>query len=673
MREAKIALDKAVALSSSEFECSSNGVSDGRSGRRSTTFSSSTRNATKRIPLYLRPPAVAVAGGRQGASHDRRARPENYTAAVGSAGSARGRRAPLAEVQIDPDMPLPLPAFPGYLKLFSRSGDGAPGGADEKFAGKNSDRRYLYPTSNGSGNIYGGGGGTGNRSTQQHHHGLFVPGVVPSRQRQSHGLPQDLRAIFSVPKPERGPGNPPAVKLRAPRRPKPAVAPATALMNNPGGSPLLFPSKVKPPTKRQGREDQDNGGGGGDDRNAVNPRPRYKVGVVPGSAAATAAAREQRKRTGKALEELRNEMREREERLMAEFERFRKKRAQRSRAGAGSRSPDFVASSGGGGGGGGEGGDVSKARISSMAGRRSAAHQRSTATSNRASLADRQRRPRSSASHPSGRRFNLASAYGSKKRGGVVTWAGRDSGGRNNSNRGNVRAANSDNNKKMQSYLAPVLVRGMSPAQPGDRRTVSESTPADGISGAVSRSSGEGCAGDDKQRAGGDKGENVQKTDAQAQTAMDVMEGAHIFLPPAPAPPAGFLEGERGEEDAPRSGKFASESGRDEGFVPAAAAVAADGVPVVDAVGRSEGDGGGETGFERDGYFVDVAGYGEVIPRPPVVFIEGGGRNMAWHPSDDDRLLSGRVGGGGGGGEGLSEGRLGLSQGNVFPSTGLLV
>lgn len=675
LREAKIALDKAVALSPSDLEWSIDGVIEQGGGRRTTA---------KRRPLYLRS-AAAAAGGRQVSPDESTARHENNTTAVGSAsvagqsagrllggitGGTRSRRPPLAEVQIDPDLPLPLPAFPGYVKLFACGGGGSPGDAGEKNAGKAIDGRYCYPAPSGRANVHGsgGGGGSGSRSTR-HPHGLFVPGVVAPRQRQSHGLPQELRAIFSIPKPEQWPGNPPAIKRRAPRRPKPMVASMTTPASNPGAPPPPSPPKANPPPKRQAWDDQDNGGGGsGGGGHVVNPRPRRQVGMMPGSAAAAAAAREQRKHMGKALEELRNEMREREERLMAEFERFRRERAQRVRAGSGR--------GGGGGGGSGHASGVPEARSFSAAARRPSAHQRSTAVNNRTGLSDRKRRPRSSALYPAGRRFTFASAYGSRKPVGVVTWVGRSGGGAGRStNRSNNRSTTRDdnendhNNNDTSSHVGPLPVARVPPVQKsGDDRALSESTPTYGAAGA---------AGDDKQRAG-DNRVDVETAEAQVQTAVDAVEGVHIFLPPAPAPPAAVLGGGAGgggQKSPLRPGTVASGSGRAGDSVQTA--VAARGVSVVGAVERGEGGGGGGGGegiFEGNAYFGDVAGQGATIPPPPVMLIEGEGRNVAWRPADDDRLLPTRGdGAGGGGGRSLPDGQVGQSQGDVSPFAGPLV
>ncbi|CAN0311000.1 unnamed protein product, partial [Pylaiella littoralis] len=81
--------------------------------------------------------------------------------------------------------------------------------------------------------------------------------------------------------------------------------------------------------------------------------------------------------------------------------------------------------------------------------------------------------------------------------------------------------------------------------------------------------------------------------------------------------------------------------------------------------GRSVDNGGGGGDYFDDASFLSSSvsaseGGGDlgrqfcrqrVSPPPPVVFIEGEGRNVSWRPRDDDRLLRRDVGGGAGGAE----------------------
>ncbi|CAM9242258.1 unnamed protein product, partial [Discosporangium mesarthrocarpum] len=96
-------------------------------------------------------------------------------------------RKPLTEVGVDPDVPLPLPLFPG------RGMEGASyGGRTGAGAGA---------TLRGTGALTLPEGGVRGDS-----HSHYVPDSVAPQQRQSHGLPPELRAIVTIPRPERMPG-----------------------------------------------------------------------------------------------------------------------------------------------------------------------------------------------------------------------------------------------------------------------------------------------------------------------------------------------------------------------------------------------------------------------------------------------------------------------------------
>ncbi|CAM9934890.1 unnamed protein product, partial [Choristocarpus tenellus] len=100
-------------------------------------------------------------------------------------------RIPLSEVQLDPDAPLPLPKFPGHSMVGSDAGPQAGTISMPRAPG----------TAVGQGGNRGVGGVPSDGSC-----GYYVPGgIVTPQQRQSHGLPPELRSMLTIPKPERLP------------------------------------------------------------------------------------------------------------------------------------------------------------------------------------------------------------------------------------------------------------------------------------------------------------------------------------------------------------------------------------------------------------------------------------------------------------------------------------
>ena len=482
LREAKLALDKAVTLAP---ELRVGGGDDGlrkEKGTRSTVRMSTT-------------------GRHPSPSYDVLRRPRKITGKIDGAATAAARttrpssRIALSELQVDPDLPLPLPKFPGYGKLF-----GEPRGSGQQTL------PHLADCTGGIMKRVGSGGGLDRRGY------LVVPGAVTPRQRQSHSLPQELRAIPTVPRPERFPG--------AAGRGRARSKVSTGIDRG------LQTASSRPPTR-------------------ASSLP------APGSAAAAAAAREQRRQTRLAVEELRKEMRQREQRLELELERLKSSRLRRA------------ANSGGRGGGNGVGSCAPSEGGAAFPRRGSSIH-------NKGRLPTAKR----------GRRNNL----------------------------GPSRGASESMNK---------IERG---------------------------ARGGGPAGDEKAPAGPEKAPAAEKADAEAQTVTD---GVQLFLQPGPTVESAL----RGEQRQLRMGKPSPPSS------PASHPSRKPHAKDVGSRGTTTGGGGLEKSpltlsscslsLEEYDCFRAACGSRGVFPPPPVVFLEGEGRNASWKPCDDDRLLTTPGGGGG--------------------------
>lgn len=697
LREAKIALDKAVVRFPPDLNPWPEVNLAGVYARGLPTIADSSRreSAKKRSMFYPQSAAVPTAGrGRQGAAHERIARRQNTAVragvgvpattntrhltgrseggaalvAGGSSGARTRRRTPLAEVQeVDPDLPLPLPAFPGYVNHFAGGGSEC-GNAGKEGGGETDRRRDLVTAAAGGGDARRSCSGNvhGDRSSREDH-GYFLPGAVAPRQRQGHGLPHELRAIFTTPKPEQWKGNAaaaaPATKRRGQTRPKPSKTFASR-----PAPPTPPPMNADSPLKRRDWDEQGHtpADGSGDGERVRSSRIRRRgvsgAWVGPGSAAAAAAARAHRRNTSKAVEDLRKEMREREDRLMVELDRLRKERAERAASGA---------ASGVGYG-------------STTDGRRSIA-QPATAVKRRAGLLDRKRKPRHSALSASARRYKSVNVYLGKNRvgggggggsgsdggaGGRARVLGRTTGvggGDAPSDNRRSRAIGEDDNgtqsRHVRSEAEPSLrvpFAGVAPSY----KTCESATVA--VS-AVTSSHEPGRPGHDPKVAERNRAA-VETADSQPQTAADIVEGVHIYLPPAPPTHSDVIRG--GEHNftllqtPPASGRMQNQ-GADEVTV----AATAGGSSVAESWRKREGDRGGYAVRQGDTYPGVVAGQREMIPPPPVVLVEGEGRNVAWRPADDDRLLATSrhsVPGAGGGGSSSAAGRGVQSEGGVL-------
>lgn len=526
LREAKLALDKAVALAP---ELHSRAASDAGGGgaatadhreRRKTTPFAATAMTTMTTTTTARGRAKSRADGASAAAAAR------ASAGGGQTGRPRGRRA-LAEVQVDPDLPLPLPAFPGYGKLVGiprREGQNAPGSSSSCSNNSSGVENGVLPGGRVGAKGNGGGG-----------HGYFVPGLVVPRQRQSHGLPQELRAIATVPKPERLPG---ASGRRSRVRPRQGVPSAGR------GTRAPEPPAPRPPRVSAG--------------NGVSPSSQLRK---PGSAVAVAAAREQRRLASRAVDELRKEMREREERFERELEQLRRVRLRRGAATA----PGVVA------------GRAAPAAAPSGPGR--------TVTSTKSSGVPGKLRLRANR-----RQRGRGRATTTMTRAAAVAAAAPD--------------GETDSSARVRS-------------RPGS----DEQVDAD-------------CKRGEDSGRGAER--RVETADAQAQTGVDGQ--AQIFLPPPPPPPA-VHDTLKGEEER-RRGTGSPVSGGGAGRPPHR-----DEMRGADAAMRS-----GHDGFSFASSSSGEEGVGRppgVFPPPPVVFLEGEGRNAAWLPSDDNRLLEATGGRGG--------------------------
>lgn len=533
LREAKVALDRVVMIAPAHVQnfiaghnttASSGrnrGVGSALSGtslsKRATT-ASARKEQVNRFSAFSATSAVGGGdrGGRAGDVAAARAR-------AGGAGTKRlSTRRVLAELQLDPDLPLPLPTFPGHGHIKALGGVVQ---QEQRLQQAGVHRRR----SNNKRPLHEDGLPKNLKHTSsdikvaevQQHHGYFVPGVVTPRQRQSHGLPRELRAISTVPTPEQRPlraASSGGKRRRVRSRPSAAsIKSATATATRSG----LQEAAVMSENRRV---------------RVSSPRPD------PGSAAAVALSREQRRYTSQAVDELRKEMRQREGRLERELDRLRRSRSQ----GAGPTSPSAFGGA-----------------------------------------SDRE---------PSKAVSKDAAAGG---RGGAVL-----------ANRG----------------------RGSRGRRPLPRAPASRKKPAVASSAPVEE-------GNDRRREEPDSSQPAKTVDAQAQTADDRV---HLFLHPPPTIGDALRTAADKRQAVPK-------------------AVPANKCNDQAQQTRRGMDHGGSRYFDDASFTSSSVSEGDVglggrlrggrheSPPPPVVFIEGEGRNAAWRPSDDDRLLRGGGGGNGGG------------------------
>lgn len=528
LREAKLALDKTVTLAP-ELRVGELGETK-RFARNGRSLATMRRAATDSGERYRVPWPTATGGiGRSTGKTFHSAAGETTRATGGDrSGRLKGDRRALVELQLDPDLPLPLPRFPGYGKASAPANRGR------------QDRPQSVGKAAGARPGAGGGGD---------HHGYFVPGVVAPRQRQSHGLPQELRAISTVPTPETLPLAAAGGRRRV--RPRPSSTSAVR------GKRVTPPPRPSPEVGSQPR-------GGKSERVGVSSLPE------PGSAAALAAARQQRRLTSQAVDDLRREMREREGRLERELSRLKRIRP--------------------------EGATVSEvAGVGATAAAVRPASARATpALSNMPRVADR-------------RRLTASRGRRSKARSG-----------------------------RLAEWTRPKHALGGKPPS----KEVGTQIEAAGA-GVVVRP--------------------IQTADAQAQAATD---GVTLFLHQQPAFPPALRDQEEHRRSEVEIPILAGRSGHQDGH------------------SQTMGIVGGQGGNESASFASSVSGEDglgplgtrRVSPPPPVVFLEGEGRNIYWRPSDDDRLLKAGggvtpgvpLGGGGGSGSGVVRLSASRSSGDVL-------
>lgn len=569
LRETKLVLDLEVMPTPADLQPPSNQLQTTRSSRRRDVGGApglqkrgigAFEDTSTRNPRSSRSAGQEVLrGGNRGTSN----RVDDVAAMATPARSGGGRpkrpseRQVLAEMTVDPDLPLPLPTFHGmFLEGVAQQQP------RNKVIGRNSNQQRRFPagsrTDDPTPASIGGGGTT---AVENYHHGYFVPGVVAPRQRQSHSLPQELRAISTTPTPERrlpssngGAGTTGGTGKRHRVRSRSGSAPTSR-----GTSPAPPP---RPPASAAAVAALEKHGG----KAVSTPRPE------PGSAAALASAREQRRYTSRAVDELRQEMREREGRLERELDRLRQSRSQR------------------------------------------------TAPANATPAVD---------SEPAAKAAPAATVGGNRV--AVLASRGRRRKGR-----------------------------------PLSRPLASKVNPAASFKVAGEEKGDEG--GDDKITPPVAPSPTVKTTaDAQAQTALD---GMQLYFQPQPTvrdalrtieeenrqtipstislPSASNAKGQQTERWADGGGGSKGNYLDDSSFS-----------------SSSVSEGGGDLGRNQ-------LCPRQVSPPPPVVFIEGEGRNTSWRPSDDDQLL--QRGGGGGAGAGdsdtLREAPDGGDGGRVLTVTG---
>eukprot|EP00904_Undaria_pinnatifida_P008910 jgi/Undpi1/5149/HiC_scaffold_19.g08500.m1 len=288
LRETKLALDKSISLKP-DFRS----FPEREPGHRAPIPSSSAMGARARNKVRANRSASSPAAATATVVATRAAAPLSGT------GRSSGRRA-LAEVQLDPDLPLPLPVFPGYRKQTPPLPPGGGGGISNQDRTKNRQQSNFF----GDTTCFNGGHGSNSAGGD---HGYFVPGVLTPKQRQSHSLPLELRAISTTPQPERWP---PAGRVTGRRRVRPS----------PAKSGVEKVVRVSSPQRQEALISGDRIG---------SPRlpPESAAALAVARDKAVAAARDQREGAIRAVDELRKEMREREGRLHRELDRLRRKGA----------------------------------------------------------------------------------------------------------------------------------------------------------------------------------------------------------------------------------------------------------------------------------------------------------------------------------------------------------
>ncbi|CAN0222810.1 unnamed protein product [Ectocarpus sp. 6 AP-2014] len=335
LKEAKIALDAAIMLAPTDP--TKRQQRRGALDRHTTSSARVANRASRGVQGVSRHSGItAVAGGGGERSYRRTvaavstgARASTRggragdvaAAAVAAAGGVTRRpsdRRALVEMQVDPDRPLPLPTFPGHGKLL---------GGKAKHHSNNQQQQQAPSGNNLPGDLKhpgsSGGGGEADQPGGGHYHGYFVPGVVAPKQRQSHGLPRELRAISTIPTPEKRSASRATASASGQRR---RVRSRSALAQPPSARRAAA-VPVAPPLPRQPAEATAIGpGSGGYGVSASRPDP--------GSAAALASTRDQRRSGRRAVDALRKEMLEREARLERELERLRDSRSQHAASAA---------------------------------------------------------------------------------------------------------------------------------------------------------------------------------------------------------------------------------------------------------------------------------------------------------------------------------------------------
>ncbi|CAN0206985.1 unnamed protein product [Scytosiphon promiscuus] len=530
LREAKLALDHVVMISSANLEdpiverstrakCGTRwniGSAQGGTGL--------SRRAEGRYEQVHRSRGSSVTFAMQGGSMGGRAGDvATARAQAGDIGTKRstGRRV-LAEIQLDPDLPLPLPTFPGNGSRNTLRGVEQQQRVNE-VDGKGQYSHNKQPQKTDDPPVGTKNAHQGVKSPEVHDHGYYIPGIVTPRQRQSHGLPQELRAISTVPTLEERPiqaaGS--GKRRRMSARPR-----AASIRTGTATTPLRGPQAAAATSgyRRVG---------------ASSPRPD------PGSEAAMVLSREQRRYTRRAVNELKKEMREREGRLERELDKLRRSRLQRVK----SASPSAF-------------GDASGREPLKVL-------------------------PKSA---PAGGRSGAGFARG-----------GRGPEGR----------------RPLPSALVSQKNQAAAPSLPADEKNERRRERNPESSQPVNKS--------------------AEMIDAQAQTANDRV---HLFLHPEPS-----------IEDVLRTAADERRPIRKEVLTSKSIAqVQKTRRGMVCGHRRSFDD----TSFtsssvsERDSGLSHRLGNGRrESPPPPVVFIEGEGRNASWRPSDDDRLLRRDRGGNG--------------------------
>lgn len=601
LREAKLALDKAVTptpdfrsrhhrqtgVAASLARGGDGGAISDVSQHRTPSSSTLGARARNRMRADRSSVTMAATGAAAAAVHTA------TTAAVSRTGRSSGRRA-LVEVQLDPDLPLPLPVFPGYRKTPPLQ----TGGAARKDVVDMRQRSGVFgnPTSVGGRRGDSSAGGA---------HGYFVPGVLIPRQRQSHSLPLELRAISTTPKPEEFPPSGSATGRRKVR--------SRPTKSEIGKAPQASPPRL------------------------LSENRHASAGLPPESAAALAvardqalaSAREQREGATRAVDELRKEMREREGRLQRELDKLRSVKMNRA-------APE---------------GNATAAAVTGSASTTANATGNSTATAPAADAAATATAAAAAAASSTAATRNARPKPAAAKAATVSRLYG---------------ARNRQRRDKGRSTRTP----GPNPKKNASSTHVPDKRTPDGRLAGIDK-------GDSSSEALG-QASPVEKADAHAQTVTGEVQ---LFLPPQPAVQDALRSQDRlrrrpfgetplGSKPVPvRMGRGVRVDNRNRHY---------------DEYYRDGGSGGGGNNGDGGGgddpsplspsssFFMSTEdsphplhAARRVFPPPPVVFLEGEGRNASWRPSDDDRLLRrrGRTDSGGGGGGGVRSEAAGTEEG----------